>query len=99
MFLKSRLVAFAPAIAALAVAVPAMATAATTPVGKPVVTGPSCPAGYAGPTNPATGCPYYLMSYTVQYPGGPTLHCPVILNSPAPPAGVPEGCNGVGAPN
>jgi hypothetical protein len=99
MFLKNRLAAFALVIAALSVAAPGIATAASTPAGKPVVTGPSCPADYAGPTNPATGCPYYLMSYTVQYPGGPTLHCPVILSAPAPQAGVPEGCNGVGAPN
>ena len=23
---------------------------------------PQCPAGYSGPTNPMTGCPYWLMS-------------------------------------
>jgi hypothetical protein len=66
MFLKRRLAAFAPVIAALAVGVPvALASAATIPV----ITGPSCPDGYAGPTNLATGCPYWMMSYRVEYPG------------------------------
>jgi hypothetical protein len=98
MFLKNRLAAFAPVMATLAVGAPAVAAAAATPVGQPVVTGPTCPDGYVGPTNPATGCPSYLMSYTVQYPGGPTYRCPIIFGPP-PTSGVPEGCSGIGAPN
>jgi hypothetical protein len=78
MFLKRRLGVLVPIIAALAVGVPvALASAATIPATKPGVTGPSCPDGYAGPTNLATGCPYWLMSYTVQYPGHPSFRCPV----------------------
>ena len=77
MFLKKRLAAFAPVIAAVAVGAPvASAGAAAIPVTKPVVVGPSCPDGYAGPTNLATGCPFWMMSYTVQYPGQPSFHCP-----------------------
>jgi hypothetical protein len=67
MFRRRRLAAVAALSAALAVGAPvASASAAASP---PVITGPSCPDGYNGPTNPATGCPYWLMSYTVQYPG------------------------------
>lgn len=67
MFLTRRLAAFTPVIAGLALAAPvAAASPATTDVAKPVITGPSCPAGYTGPTNLATGCPYWLMTYTVQ---------------------------------
>jgi hypothetical protein len=69
MFLNSRHAAFAPVIAALALGAPAAAgSAATVPVANPVLTGPSCPDGYTGPTNLATGCPYWMMSYTVRYP-------------------------------
>jgi hypothetical protein len=78
MFLKRRLGVLAPILAALAVGAPVpLASAATIPATKPVVTGPSCPDGYAGPTNLATGCPYWMMSYTVQYPGHPSFRCPV----------------------
>jgi hypothetical protein len=83
MFLKRRLAAFAPVIAALAVGAPAaLAGAATTPATDPVITGPSCPDGYAGPTNLATGCPYWLMSYSVTYAGQPTVRCPVNWSPP-----------------
>jgi hypothetical protein len=70
MFLRRRLAAFAALSAALAIGAPvASASAATSPSTDPVITGPSCPDGYSGATNPATGCPYWMMSYTVQYPG------------------------------
>jgi hypothetical protein len=89
MFLQRGLAASASVIAALTVGAPvASGSVVTASVTKPVITGPSCPAGYTGPTNPATGCPYWIMTYTVQYPGKPPLHCPVIL-SPAP--GLPGG--------
>jgi hypothetical protein len=66
-FLKRRLAAFAAVIAALAVAAPvASANAATIPVTDPVITGPGCPDGYDGPTNLATGCPFWMMSYSVE---------------------------------
>ena len=89
MFLKRRLGVLAPIIAALAIgaSVP-LASAATVPDPKPVVTGPSCPDGYAGPTNLATGCPYWLMSYTVQYPGQPSWRCPAIWG---PRRALPDG--------
>jgi hypothetical protein len=45
----------------------ASARAAPSPATDPVITA-SCPDGYNGPTNPATGCPYWMMSYTVEYP-------------------------------
>jgi hypothetical protein len=93
MFPKRRLAAL-PVIAALAVAAPAtLATAAPGP-GSPVVSGPSCPDNYAGPTNLATGCPYYLMSYTVQYPGQPAFRCPVNWGTPQAPS---QSVGGVGA--
>ena len=76
MFLKRRLADFAAVIAALAVGAPvAAAGAATVPVTDPVdpvdpvITGPSCPDGYSGPTNLATGCPWWMMTYKVEYPG------------------------------
>jgi hypothetical protein len=75
MFLKRRPAAFVAVIAALAVGPPA--ALAASPATDPVVTGPSCPDGYAGPTNLATGCPYWLMSYTVQYPGQSPVRRPV----------------------
>jgi hypothetical protein len=64
MFLKRRLPASAAVIAALAVSAPvASASAPTMPFLYPVSTSsPSCPAWYDGPTNLATGCPYWLMS-------------------------------------
>jgi hypothetical protein len=73
MFLKRRLAAFAAVMAALAVGSPvAFASATTAAVRDPVVTGPSCPDGYAGPTNLATGCPWWLMTYSVEYTGQPS---------------------------
>jgi hypothetical protein len=58
------------------------------PAPAPVVTGPSCPPGYTGPTNLATGCPYYVMSYTVTNPGQPPMRCPALWS---PLGGVPQG--------
>jgi hypothetical protein len=90
MFLKKRLAAFASVITAVTVGVPvAFASAATVPVGNSVVTGPTCPDGYSGPTNPATGCPYYLMAYTVTSPGQPAVRCPLIFSLPPTSPGVP----------
>jgi hypothetical protein len=69
MFLKRRLGAFAAFVAAVAVGAPmASASAATVPLADPIITGPSCPEGYNGPTNAATGCPFWIMTYTVEYP-------------------------------
>ena len=105
MFLKRRLAAFASLVAAVAIAAPVLsASAAPTPT-DPVVEGPSCPEGYAGPTNLATGCPYWMMSYTVTYPGQPPIHCPVTWTPPpalpdagaAAGSGVFQGCDGVPA--
>jgi hypothetical protein len=97
MLLKGRL---AVVIAALAVGAPVAAAGATTaPATDPVVKGPSCPDGYAGPTNLATGCPYWLMSYTVEYPGGASFSCPVDWSPPPawpdPPAAALDGCAAV----
>jgi hypothetical protein len=63
MLLRKRLATFAAVIAALALEAPvASASAVTIPVRDPGVGSPSCPAWYDGPTNLATGCPYWLMS-------------------------------------
>jgi hypothetical protein len=71
MFRKRRLASFAAFVAALGVgASVASAGAATVPVTDPVITGPSCPPGYSGPTNLATGCPWWMMTYSVEYPAG-----------------------------
>jgi hypothetical protein len=89
MFLRRRLTAFAAVTAALAVGAPvALSTAATSPAADPVITGPSCPDGYNGPTNLATGCPYWLMTYTVQYPGQAPQRCPAGWTPPAAGQGV-----------
>ena len=62
MFLKRSSAAFA-ATAALAVgALVPPASAESTSVAARDNASPSCPAGYAGPTNLATGCPYWIMS-------------------------------------
>jgi hypothetical protein len=102
MFLKRRLAALAPAMAALAVGAPvALASTASTaniPATDPVITGPSCPDGYAGPTNPATGCPPSLMSYTVRYAGQPSYRCPVTSSPPLAVSGLgAAGVPGAGA--
>jgi hypothetical protein len=71
MFRKRRLAAFAPVIAALAVAAPvASGNAATSPVTEPILMSgsPSCPPWYNGPTNLATGCPFWLMIYSADTP-------------------------------
>ena len=88
MLLKRRLTPFVPVIAALTMAAPVAVAGAATPAATPIVTGPSCPNGYAGPTNPATGCPYYVMVYTVTNPGQPPMSCPAVW-SPAGGAGTP----------
>ncbi|HEY6759080.1 MAG TPA: hypothetical protein VI318_06295 [Baekduia sp.] len=95
MLLKGRL---AVVIAALVVGAPAAAAGATAaPATDPVVTGPSCPDGYAGPTNLATGCPYWLMSYTVAYPGRASFRCPVDWSRPStlPDPAAIDGCAAV----
>ena len=81
-FPKRRLAALAPAVAALAIAAPATVATAASSDPAPVVSGPSCPDGYSGPTNLATGCPYYTMSFTVKYPGQPAFRCPANWNAP-----------------
>jgi hypothetical protein len=88
MLLKRRQAVFVPVIAALAMAAPIAVAGAATPVATPIVTGPSCPDGYAGPTNPVTGCPYYVMSYTVTNPGQPPMRCPAVWS---PLGGLPQG--------
>jgi hypothetical protein len=87
MFLKERRAAFAAVIGALAIAVPVtLASAASAPVADPIITGPSCPVGYSGPTNLATGCPWWMMTYSVQYPGQQPVRCPPGWS---PPSAVP----------
>jgi hypothetical protein len=62
MFLSRRLAACAAVTAALAAGAPlASASAATVPATDPGLGSPHCPDGYAGPTNLATGCPWWLM--------------------------------------
>jgi hypothetical protein len=79
MFLRRRLAAFAVVIASLAVGASAasadvMPIRITDPpvagptVPGPTVKGPMCPPGYSGPVNLATGCPWWMMIYTVEYP-------------------------------
>jgi hypothetical protein len=88
MFIKALAGAFVAVIAALTMGGPVAVAGAATPAATPIVTGPSCPDGYAGPTNPVTGCPYYVMSYTVTNPGQPPMRCPAIWS---PLGGVPQG--------
>jgi hypothetical protein len=96
MFLRRCPTAFAAVIAALSVGGPAaLGSPATSRAADPVISGPSCPDGYAGPTNLATGCPYWLMSYTVQYPGQSPRRCPPGWSPPpaaqgADPASQPQ---------
>jgi hypothetical protein len=59
MFLTRRFAAFA-AVTVLAVPA-ASASAATSPATASDQGSPHCPDGYSGPTNLATGCPWYLM--------------------------------------
>jgi hypothetical protein len=61
MFLTRRLAASAALIAALAVPA-ASAAAATGSANDPGPGNPRCPDNYQGPTNLATGCPWYLMT-------------------------------------
>jgi hypothetical protein len=85
MSLKHRLTAFAAVIATLGVGGPAgVASAAASPAADPVISGPSCPDGYDGPTNLATGCPYWIMSYTVEYPGKAPVRMPPGWSPPTP---------------
>jgi hypothetical protein len=73
MALKRGLATFAAVIAAPALIAPmALASAPTIPVTQPVVMGPSCPDNYSGPTNLATGCPWWMMTYRVAYPEQPS---------------------------
>jgi hypothetical protein len=63
MFLKRRLAASAAVLAAVAVAAPA--ASASAPVLRdphPSLGSPRCPDGYSGPTNLATGCPWWMIS-------------------------------------
>jgi hypothetical protein len=70
MFLKRRRVGFAAVIAALVVGAPAAAASTSTArATDPVSAGPSCPANYHGPTNLATGCPWWMMTDTGQPSG------------------------------
>ena len=60
MFRKTRVAACTAVIAALAIPVTS-ASAATTAANDPGTGSPSCPANYTGPTNLATGCPWWTM--------------------------------------
>jgi hypothetical protein len=71
MFLTRRLTAFAAVSAALAVAAPVGSASATAvPAADPDMGSPSCPQGYSGPVNLATGCPWWLMTPRVVPPAG-----------------------------
>jgi hypothetical protein len=62
MFLKTSSAVFA-ATTALAFGAPVASAVAAGVSGKGQGNGsPRCPAGYVGPTNLATGCPYWMMS-------------------------------------
>lgn len=63
MFRKRGLAACTAAVVALAVPATS-ATAATAAATDPGMLSASCPANYTGPTNAATGCPWYVMTYT-----------------------------------
>jgi hypothetical protein len=66
MFLRTPLTAL---IAAVALGAPvASAGADTSAATDPVSGSPSCPVGYAGPTNLATGCPFWVMTPPVPLP-------------------------------
>lgn len=74
---KRSMTTLVAALATLGAGTPAaVARTATDPVVHPVVSGPSCPDNYSGPTNLATGCPWYLMTYTVAYPGRESRRMP-----------------------
>jgi hypothetical protein len=88
MFIKRHVAAFVLVIAGLTMGAPVAVAGAATPAATPLVTGPSCPDGYSGPTNPVTGCPEYVMSYTVTYPGQPPMRCPAVWSRWG---GVPQG--------
>jgi hypothetical protein len=62
MFLTRRLASVAAVVAALALGAPVIpAGAATAPVTDSGQGSPHCPSWYNGPTNLATGCPFWLM--------------------------------------
>jgi hypothetical protein len=62
MYLTRRLASVAAIVTALAVGGPLIsASAATDPVPVSSPGSPHCPAWYNGPTNLATGCPFWLM--------------------------------------
>ena len=62
MVIRRRLAALATVSAALALgAGVASASAATGPAPASSQGNPHCPADYTGPTNAATGCPYWVM--------------------------------------
>jgi hypothetical protein len=85
MSLKRSVTASAAVVAALAVGASAgVASGAPSPSTDAVITGPSCPDHYSGPTNLATGCPYWLMTYTVQYPGRAPTRMPPGWSPPQP---------------
>jgi hypothetical protein len=63
MFLKRLHASFAALIVALALGAPAVSASATnSPVWEnPGQGSPHCPDWYSGPTNLATGCPWWIM--------------------------------------